>query len=332
MAQPRKKSMSLIYNGTEAWKDISPYLEKFSYEDSVDESDSVSLALSDRDLKWSRTWTPVKGDVIIPSIILENWNYENEKRTIACGTYLVDDFSFSCPPMLCSINGVSAPVNTDFKETENTKTWEAATVRLIAAEIAGRYGLKLAYESGADIQIAKMEQSNQTDSDFLKKLCEKYGLGIKIYANQIVIWNFKDYYAKEPILTIVPEMTSKWSYNSTMQGTYTGAKVSYTSPNTKDTVEVMVGVEGRLYKTTQKADSEADARIIGESAIRNANRKESAMKLSLTPGAFIYATATVLLNGFGTMDGKYFVEKVSHSVSKKAYSLQVSLSRILEIN
>ena len=44
----RKKSVSLIYNGTEAYSELAPYLEQITYTDSVDESDMISLELSDR--------------------------------------------------------------------------------------------------------------------------------------------------------------------------------------------------------------------------------------------------------------------------------------------
>ena len=330
MSQTRKKSMSVIYNGVEIWQDLSEYLEKFNYEDPVDDSDSISMDVIDRDLKWSRSWAPQKGDQIMPSIITENWNYEGEKMTIACGSFIVDDYEFSGPPLTGSINGVSAPVNTGFKETANTKTWEAATVQVIARELANKYGLQLVYDCTAEIPVAKMEQSGQTDSEFLKGLCDKYGMGLKLYANRMVIFDFAAYYGKTPVLTITPEMVQKWSYRSTMQGTYTGAKVSYTNPETKQTVEVLVGTEERLYKTTQKADNEADARLIGEAAIRTANRKETVMQLTLPPKLSLAATNTVTVSGFGVMDGKYFIEQVSHSISRKSYSMQVKLSRVPE--
>ena len=85
------------------------------------------------------------------------------------------------------------------------------------------YGLTLYYDA-SDIPISKMEQSKQTDSDFLLKLCEKYGLGLKIYSNRIVIWDYKRYYAQDTVLTIHPQDVSKWQFRSTMQGTYTGAR------------------------------------------------------------------------------------------------------------
>ena len=325
----RKKSVSLIYNGTEAYSELAPYLEQITYTDSVDESDMISLELSDRDLKWRNAWIPQKGDILIPALTLEDWNYEGEKMTIQCGSFIVDDFGFSSPPAIGNINGVSSPVNTGFKETENTKTWEAATVQLIAGEIAGKYGLNLIYEA-QEIAVAKIEQDKRTDSDFLKTLCEKYGLGLKVFYNRLVIWDYREYLGRTPITEIKPEMCSKWSYRSSMQGTYTGARVSYKNPKTKKMVDVLVGTEERLYKTNQKADSEADARLIREAPIRNANRRESTMQLTMPPQLLLMATLTVRLNGFGRMDGAYFIERVTHQIGRKAYVMQVLLSRIPE--
>lgn len=328
MSVTRKKELSIVYNGIEIWKQLDPYLQKLSYTDAVDESDKISLTVNDRDLKWINSWMPQKGDVILPAITLTDWNYEGERVTIDCGSFIVDDFNFSCPPLTGNINGVSAPVDSGFKETENTRTWEAATLKLVASEIAGKYGLTLFYEASGDIQIAKTEQEKQTDSDFLKKLCEKYGLGLKVYSKRLVLWDFKEYSAKAPVTILTPSMVTKWNYKSTMQGTYTGAKVSYTDPNTKKTIDIIVGTENRLYKTTQKADSEADARLIGESAVRNANRKETTMQITLPPRLELMAAETIQLTDFGTMDGKYFIERVSHSIGRGAYNMQLQLSRI----
>lgn len=329
MTMTRKKTVNVVYNGIEVWKSLDPYLESFSYFDSVDESDKISFSVNDRDLKWVNSWMPQTGDVIQPSVILENWNYEGEKMTVACGDFVVDDFSFSSPPLSGSINGVSAPVNTSFKETMNTRTWEAATISLIASEIASKYGLTSIYDA-PEIQVVKTEQSNQADSDFIKSLCQKYGLGMKVYANRLVIWDYKTYFKKRPVIVLTPQMVSKWSYRKSMQGTYTGAKVSYTNPATKKMVEVIVGTPERLYRTTQKADNEADARLIGEGAVLNANRKAETMQITLSPKLSIMACMTVQLSEFGKMDGIYFVEQVSHTIGRKSYTMQLKLSRITE--
>ena len=49
---------------------------------------------------------------------------------------------------------MSAPVDSCFKETQNTKTWENATVQMIAGEFAAKYGLSLVFEAD-DIQVEK---------------------------------------------------------------------------------------------------------------------------------------------------------------------------------
>ena len=197
-----------------------------------------------------------------------------------------------------------------------SRAYQPLQIQLIAMEIAGKYGLTLAYEAG-DIQIAKMEQDKETDSKFLKGLCDKYGLGLKVFSNKLVIWDYKQYFAKPAVMTITPDMVAQQAYKSTTRGTYTGAKISYTDPKTKKTIEIMVGQEGRLYKSNQKADTEEDARLIGESAIIMANRKETTMKLTLKTRIAISTTQTVQLSGFGKADGKYFVEGVSYDISKK---------------
>ena len=116
MSGERKHYIQVTYNGVDAYKMIDPYMSQFTYIDSVDESDTISLSLTDRDLRWVASWIPQKGDVILPSIILENWNYLSEKMTFLCGSFVVDDFSFTGPPAEGSINGVSAPVSTRSEE------------------------------------------------------------------------------------------------------------------------------------------------------------------------------------------------------------------------
>ena len=213
------------------------------------------------------------------------------------------------------------------EETGQTSEESFRFARFQAAELAGKYGLTLVYDAD-DIQVKKMEQSGQPDSEFLSALCKKYGLGIKVYSNRFVIWDYKRYYQQAPVMTLCQKDVSRWEYKSTMQGTYTGARVSYTDPATKKTIDVLVGTEGRLYRTTQKADSESDAVLIGEAAILEANRKETTMQLTLPPKLSLMATKTVRLSGFGRMDGLYFINSVTHTVSKKAYSMKVQLSRI----
>lgn len=325
----RRYSLQLSYNGVSATEEIQPYFNSFTYTDPLDQSDTISVSLLDREGKWASSWIPQKEDVLKPEIRLENWLAEGELRTILCGDFMVDDFDFSGPPDMLVINGISAPLNTDFKERERSQTWKEVTLKQIEEEIAGRYGMTPYFE-GEDVLIEKMEQSRQTDADFLKKLAEKYGFALKIYAGRMILFSWEVYEAKAAKGTIKKTDVRKWKYHSSMMGTYTGAIVTYTDPSTKQTTEVIVGKEGRLYSSMEKADSPADAERIGKNAVRNANRKETTITLTMNPVFFFSVSDNVMLEGFGKADGRYQIGKIVHQVSKSDYTIQVSGWRLPE--
>lgn len=218
------------------------------------------------------------------------------------------------------MNAVSVPVVSEFKETEHTKAWETIILYAIAKKIAEKYRLIFIYDTKKEINIQKIEQNGQTDSNFLKNLCQKYGFGVKIYSKKLILWNYKEYMKRSPVCIIYPDMVSKWSYKSSIQGTYTAAKVSYTNTN-GETIEIVVGKEGRTLTINEKADSVADAELIGENAIFNANRKKTTMNIIMPPNLSITATCCITI--------KNFVEEVTHSLTK-SYTQNIRLSKITE--
>ena len=50
--EPRKYVFELTYNGVNATREITPYLSSANYTDAIDESDTISITLMDRDGKW----------------------------------------------------------------------------------------------------------------------------------------------------------------------------------------------------------------------------------------------------------------------------------------
>ncbi len=324
----RRVQTDIFYNGVDANIHISDVLSEFQYNDSTEESDSISITIGDADEKWSGAWMPEKGDKLSAGINLDNWEEEGRSLKFHCGEFIVDSFRISGPLRKVMIEGVSSPVNLDFKETKRTQTWEKVTIHQIAAEIASRYGLPLVYDTAQEITLEREEQNETTDSRYLLELCNKYGMGMKLYSSRIIVWSYEEYEAREPVAVIRRENVGKWEYKGSIQGTYTGAKVSYTDPQKDTTVEAFIGQEGRVLAVNEKAESIADAERIGKNALRNANRKEVTMELTLLPSEPVPAAATVKVSGFGKMDGIYFVAQASHRISRKDYSVRLSLYQI----
>ena len=114
MAEPRITKVSIDYNGKKLKDKINDYIESFSYTDVASgESDSISVSLDNIDKKWLNEYMPEKSDSILANIIIKNWNKEGDKKTFKCGSFTIDDISFSGRPLSGIIGAVSVPADAD---------------------------------------------------------------------------------------------------------------------------------------------------------------------------------------------------------------------------
>lgn len=199
---------------------MAEYTEGFSYTDPASgESDTASITLTNIDMRWANSWMPKKGDKFTAKIIEKSWDKAGKKKSYYCGKFCLDDLSYTGPELTCTIGGVSVPDSNAFRSTTRSKTWKKITLRELASGIAKKYHMKLSY-IGSTIRIGSIEQSNETDSGFLKKVCEDYGMAIKIYCGKIVIYDKGRFEARKPVVTLNKADLQEWSYNSTGVGTY----------------------------------------------------------------------------------------------------------------
>lgn len=299
----------------------------FTYTDVASgQSDSVSITLHNIGKEWMGSLMPKKGASLGATLKLTNWDKEEHIDTFDCGTFVLDDISFSGRPLSCVLGCVSVPAMDDFKSLPRTKTWEKTTIQEIASEIAGRAGVSLYYEADT-VQIAEIEQNKQTDSAFLYSLCEKYGLSMKVYNQKIVIFNIVKYEEKDAVLTLNETDMLEWSYNNTIEGTYTGVELNYTDPDSDETINVTMGSSGRMYSLNTQASSRYDAELQAAAKVNAANREIETMNVSIRANIKIVASHCIQIAGFGNIDGKYFVDKVKHSVGG-GYAMQLTLYKV----
>lgn len=313
---PRKATASVSYNGKNIDTKLAEYLQSFSYTDvAAGESDSVSLVINDRNRKWIKAWFPSKGDSISASVKMKNWSKENDDRTLKCGSFIIDDFSFSGAPIKLQLEAIAIPATSGFKKTQRTKTYENTTLENIAKEVAKRANVKCYYEAG-NVSIEKVEQSEKDDCSFLNELVKLYGYAMKIYKSKIVIFNEATYEKKKSVTTLTEEtIEPNWSWNTTLDGKYTGAKYEYTNNDKNKTFKVTVGGGSRILKVTDSAGTLSEAQKITLAKINDANKNDTTMSLTLTrANQKIIATSCVTIKGFGKLDGKYYVEKVTWDI------------------
>lgn len=332
MAKARYVECEVLYDGEEVG--LSSRLLSLDYTDnSSGTSDEIVLTFSGRDADWLRAdFIPEKEHDLDVTFWLHNWNRSGDCLKYHCGNFTLDDLTYSGSPRQCVIRGVSIPASESFQVDPVSKTWKKVTLKQIAAEIMEKYGMPNLYYHGDEPVIETVEQSSQTDSAFLYELCEKQGMFLKVYKKGLVIFDKKVYEPRGITASFSEQdFDGNWSWNSTLNGTYTGADISYTVPKKKQTVQVTVGAGPRILHINEKVDSEGEAQRIAKAKVNSENEKAVTISFSAMGDPNVVATCNIEITGMGRCNGKYFVDKVKqHVTGSSGYTMSVSAYRIFE--
>lgn len=326
----------------ESADDIVNYITDFSYTDVADgKSDSISLTLCDIKKEWLGKKRPKKGSRFIAKLVLNNFEGKAKKKTFDCGSFTIDDISFSGRPLTCNMNGVNIPVSNDFKTLQKTKVWQKTNLKNIALSVAKSAGVSLVYDADT-VNIDEIEQNNQEDSTFLYELCSKYGLAMKVYKQKIVIFDIVRYEKKKATTTISEKDMLSWNANTTIEGTYTGVKFSYANPvknvkgtkksktgnKKKEVTKVMIGKKGRLLYINNQTSGKYDAELQAKAALNTANRQAETMNITIMGGKKLVATQCIKIKGLKGLDGKYFIDEVRHNLGNSGYEMELSMHKV----
>jgi hypothetical protein len=313
----REFALKILYNGKDITADISPDVESITYEDSAsNESDSVKITVNATDEKWITTWLPDKGTTLSPEMSVSNWQEQGDSATLNCGVLFVDDLGYGEAPTTLSIGAAAKPNNTDFSEEDREFVWKNTSIKQIAQTIAGRYDLEVVLD-GEDATIVKREQKG-TDSSFLNDLCSDYGLTLKAYSKKLWIYDREAYKQKKAVATFGKGDITKgsFSWNDSFTGTYTRGLWTYSNQKTGVNIRVEIGTSGRTKRIDKYASSEADAERRLKAAMDNANHSATQISFSTMGRIDLSATQNIRLTGYGKLDGKYFIDKLTHTFSK----------------
>ncbi|WP_121614796.1 phage late control D family protein [Virgibacillus halodenitrificans] len=333
----RRVNISAKYLGVDITKSLQKDLLSFEYVDNAsEESDSISIDLKDEKHIWLKDWFPEKGDVILPMIKTTNWRKEGDKQHLPCGRFFIDEPSYSGRPSTFSLKGVSAPLNSNFTDTDRSRRWKNITLKSIAGDIAKRAGLSLQYIGKNNPRYKDKEQSETPDSTFLSDLCEEEGLAMKVTDAKIVIFDEREF-EKRPSVATYKEWGKDvldYSFKTSLINTkYAGVSVKYYDPRLKKTIKYLYMIEdidedSKIYKLNKKVSGQEEARRIAQKKLRNLNKKETTGSLTLFGNIEILGGTCITLKEFGAFDGKYYVQKATHSVGG-GYTTDVEVRKVI---
>lgn len=338
----RRTEVFVAFDGTDITNDIGPYFRNLIYTDDTDDlADDLKIEVQDRDGVWMEKWleeaveAAAGGRLSMSAVIApENWKRAGKLKT---GAFELDSVDASGPPSVVTISGASLAFSKSLRQTKKSKVWKNYTLSGIAAEIAAGGGMGCIYESGANPPYDRVEQTRQSDIDFLKKLCQDAGISIKVTDGNIVLYDQAEYEAKAPVLTI--EKGAKGGYvkyklsSGSADAQYAKCRVRYMDPNTGKCIEGTAedgSVSGdQCLEITAKVGSAGEAETLAKKHLRLHNKLAKTAVFTLPGDVGLVAGVTVQLKGWGGWDGKYIVTRAVHTVGSGGYTTQIRLRRVL---
>lgn len=331
----RRTKVIITYQGKDITTELEEYLTNFSFEDSEGTADTIQIDLQDKFGKWHGPWMPYKNDKITASIEIINDKGDGKTERLECGTFFVDDSSFSGPPDAVSIKAIAIPIAKGGKDERNTRVWEGASLSQIAGDIANSAGLTLIYDA-PDYKYDRVTQDQETDLSFIKKRALKEGIAIKVASESLVLYSQKKHEDKNSILTLEKGKNDIKSYsfqhNSNEKG-YKKIEISYFDSGKKRNLKYIYDVpgieEGPTFKSNERAKNMGEAKRFAMNIAREKNKGERTASFNLKGNPKMLVGYTVTVKGYGKFDGRYFIEKSSHQVTG-GYDTKVDLREVLK--
>ncbi len=278
-----------------------------------------------------------KQKLVSAVLVQKNWNGTGKDLTLDMGTFEIDSIDMSGPPDKVTVKSTSIPYTSRLRMEKKSKAWENITLKGIGQEIAGKNGLKLMYEASDNPAYKRKEQVQVSDIKFLQNLCHAAGMALKVTALTIVIYDAAEYDKKPAIRTFQKGSSDIISYQlgtSLTDTAYTSCHVSYTDPDSKETIEYTYTPDsstgtGQTLEINEKVNSKAEAVRLAKKRLREKNTQEYTASLKVVGDVSLVAGITVKLKGFQQFDKKYKVTQAKHNLLD-GYTVDLSLKQVLE--
>lgn len=275
--------------------------------------------------------------LISATIVQKNWHDNGKDVVLSCGTFELDSVDASGPPTKITLKGTSIPYTSTMRTAKKNRAWENCNLKEIAQQIGKEAGLQVMYLAENNPVYKRKEQVQKSDITFLQKLCKAAGLALKVTILTVVIYDAAEYDGKPPIKTITYGSGDYLSYKlgtSLHDTAYTSCHVSYTDPDSKETIESTYTPDsregtGQVLEINEKVNSVEEAHELAKKRLREKNTQQFTASFSMLGDVQLVAGATVRLKGFQSFDRKYKITKATHKLTG-GYTTDIELKQVLE--
>jgi len=235
----------------------------------------------------------------------------SEIESLECGLFHVQTVTRSNTKELSfSATGV------EFNEKQKKKIshhYQNTKLSSIIDIVAGRLGHGIKFEA-EDVDIKSLNQTNESDINFLDRLSKEYNALFSIKNDYIYFVNKDD--DALPVAKIDVSKCSSSSIKHSTKTSYKSCEASWHDTDTAKMKKVTFGEGTPVLKIKGTYIDEADAMVKAKSKLKSINKGTVSGSLSLK-GIRVYAgTKVELVNTYqGEDDGVYSVVSCNHSYS-----------------
>ena len=313
----------LIVNG----QDITPKVNGRLIDLTIDEargeeSDTLSLTLSDHD---GALEIPPKGAEIEVAI---GWRGQALAEK---GLFTVDDARFTGPPDIISITGRSANMGSELP-ARKTRSWHETTVGEIVQTVAGNHSLEpVVKERLAGIAVEHIDQTDESDLNFLTRLGEKHDAIATVKSNRLLFVPKGEAETTSgqqmPQMTISPARGDQYSYAEGDREDYAAVIAFYQDLDTGEQKEVKAGEDGRAKIMRGTYPNQSEAAAAARAELKRLKRGEADFSITLAAGVPEMGPEFRLkVEGMKRQitARDWVVSKISHSLSDSGLASSIS--------
>jgi phage protein D len=329
----RTARIELQYDSQDISAGIAPFVEGFSYTDVASgKADDLQISLNDQDQRWKNGWHPTKGATLTAAILCK---VDGKESRLDCGVFEIDEIESSGPPEKVVLKAASVAISRSLRRETRSKAWENITLQAIAAAITEGHGLSLFYQADS-LDFGRVDQREESDLTFLKRLCDENGLNLKVSGEKIIIFSGKEFEQKDASFTFVrgDKRILLYSFRDKADDVYRSCQISYQDPETKELVTHIFTPDnapatGQILKVSARVESLAAAQRLAVTRLRQKNKKEITGSLTLLGDTGLLAGLNIQVQGFGVYDGKYFITEAGHTQTA-GYRSTIKINKVLD--
>lgn len=251
------------------------------------------------------------------------------------GTYLIESWTKKGRPKTMSVSAKAAGLTTDIKAPKS-RSYHETTVGDIVKKVAGKHGLGVVISGElAGVKIGHIDQSNESDINFLTRLGGRVGANFKL-ADEKIIFNKAGSGqlpggGAAPTFILTETGQTEWDCTGSTRGEYESVEAAWhnVKKGEREWVKSKGGGGGgkkgavhrnrKLFKTKEEAEAQANAT---KSSLARGGKVFSA---SFPGRTEMFAGAGLMAVGFDPdADDAYTIKSATHSLNGQGLTTRIS--------